>query len=68
LKVISSKPVDTLELQYSSEEEMPEAFWTMEDEVEEYADDGNIISFDDQISALLANDDVEHGRSRKRVA
>ena len=49
-----------------SEEVMPEAFWVTQEE--ELDDEEEIISFDDQINALLSSENNDSSKVRKRVA
>lgn len=67
LEQLTNKPEEDLQLQYNNEDEMPEAFWTTEEESNELTDD-NILSFEDQINALLSSEKGEDVKTRKLVA
>lgn len=62
----SKEPTELIVESGSFEEEMPEVFWVTQEEKQE--ENENVISFDDQINALLSSENNDAGRSRKRAA
>lgn len=67
LEEISNKKDSDLELYYgfSEEDAMPDAFWvTQDDEVDNEVSDFE-LSFDEQINALLNNDNIEDNKVKK---
>ena len=53
----------------SMDESMPEVFWvTQEDDGIKTEETNNVLSFDEQINALLSNNDNENAKVRKKVA